>query len=47
MNEMLIDVSTRKFRRSMRLPDGACRAKGAGLSDRRLPGVLSRCRRRG
>lgn len=33
MNQMLINVSTRKFRRSMRLPDGGVPApKGAGLS---------------
>jgi len=33
MNQMLIDVSTRKFRRSVRLPEGGVPVpKGAGLS---------------
>jgi hypothetical protein len=48
MNQMLINVSTRKFERSMRLPEGDVPApNGSGLSNRPPPGILSRCWRRG
>ena len=47
MNQMLINVSTRKFKRSVRLPEGEVPApKGSGLSKSATSGVLSRRRRR-
>ena len=51
MNQMLINVSTRKFERSMRLPEGDVLAPNRPMAlvcrNRPPPGVLSRCRRRG
>lgn len=48
MNQMLINVSTRKFQRSMRLPEGDVPApRGPACRNRPLTGILSRCRRRG
>jgi len=48
INQMLINVSTRKFQRSMRLPEGdGRRPRGPACRNRPLPGILSRCRRRG
>jgi len=42
MKQLLITISTRKYQRSMRLPRGGASApKGAGLSNRRPPGILS------
>jgi hypothetical protein len=48
MNQMLINVSTRKFKRSVRLPEGeVCRhPKVLAYRNQPPPGVLSRCRRR-
>ena len=47
MNQMLINVSTRKFKRSVRLPEGEVPApKVLAYRNRPPPGVLSRCRRR-
>ena len=48
MNQMLINVSTRRFKRSVRLPGGDVPASdGAGLSKSAIsPAALWRCRRR-
>jgi len=48
VNQMLINVSTRKFQRSMRLPEGDVPAPKALACRNRPPrGVLLRCRQRG
>jgi hypothetical protein len=47
MNLMLINVSTRKFRRAVRLPEGDVPAPaGLACRNRRLRGTSWRCRRR-
>lgn len=46
MNQMLIDVSTRKFGRSVRLPEGDITAgKGAGVSKSAVSRRFVACRR--
>jgi hypothetical protein len=45
LNLMLINVSTCKFGRALRLPEGDVPAEnGAGLSNRQPRAALSRCR---
>ena len=47
MNQMLINVSTRKFKRSVRLPGAMCRPGTAPACRSRRPrAASSRCRRR-
>ena len=47
MNLMLLNVSTRKFRRAVRLPEGDVPASaGSGVSKGRLPGTSWHCRGR-
>jgi hypothetical protein len=47
MNQMLINVSTRKFKRSVRLPEGDVRRpQGQVYRNRQFPVASSRCLRR-